>query len=270
MKAFTFIPSQPEIEYKTDYYIKRKPLGLNLNIALYYQFKTKKESNTSFSIIPDGTFDLLFCCCPNNPSSFLWTSPYQSEQMDFQGGCEYFGVRFFPEQNILNLNCSMRELLGKKNSLSDLMSIDLNIEQLLIGNSFSERIRLIEKFIESITPEFSYQNIVGHSINQIYLTKGNISIKQLATDTGYSDRYLRKKFEEAIGFSPKQFSDIVRFQNSLAMIFMKDNYNTFDIVYENGYHDHAHFIKGFKKFSRLTPNQFAENFPSICKLFEDT
>jgi AraC-like DNA-binding protein len=153
----------------------------------------------------------------------------------------------------------MRELLGKKIPLVDLFSIDLNIEQMLIEKPFKEKIQLFEKFIESIAPNIKYHNVVEYSIKQIYLSKGNININQLKIDTGYSDRYLRKKFEEYIGFSPKQFSEIVRFQNSLAMIFKKNGYNSLDIVFENGYHDHAYFIKGFKKFAQLTPTQYLEN-----------
>jgi AraC-like DNA-binding protein len=241
-----------------DNYIEQKPL--NSDIALYYQFKTQDKAINSFALIPDGSIDLVFCCGPNKSSSFLWTSPlYRSEQLDFQEECEYFGVRLFPEQKILNLNYSMRELLGKKIPLVDLFSIDLNIEQMLIEKPFKEKIQLFEKFIESIAPNIKYHNVVEYSIKQIYLSKGNININQLKIDTGYSDRYLRKKFEEYIGFSPKQFSEIVRFQNSLAMIFKKNGYNSLDIVFENGYHDHAYFIKGFKKFAQLTPTQYLEN-----------
>jgi AraC-like DNA-binding protein len=258
MKTLSFFPSQPEIQFKMDNYIEHKPL--NSDVALYYQFKTQDKSINSFALIPDGSIDLLFCCGSNNSSSFLWTSPlHRSEQLDFQEGCEYFGVRLFPEQRILNLKHSMRELLGKKIPLVDLLSIDLNIEQILIGKSFKEKIQLFEKFIERMTPDFRHQNVVEYSIKQIYLSKGNITINQLAIDTGYSDRYLRKIFEEHIGFSPKQFSGIVRFQNSLAMIFKENSYNSLDIIYENGYHDHAHFIRGFKKFTLLTPTQFVEN-----------
>ena len=245
-----------------DNYIERRTLGSN--IALYYQFRTQNEAINTFALIPDGSIDLLFCCSPNNPSSFLWTSPlHRSEQLDFQEGCEYFGVRLFPEQRIINLKYSMRELLGKKIPLVDLMPIDFNLEKILIGKSFEERIQIFDKFIESSTTEFSYKNIVEYSIKKIYLSKGNITINQLTRDTGYSDRYLRKKFEESIGFSPKQFSEMVRFQNALAMIVNKTNYNSLNIVYENGYHDHAHFIKGFKKFALLTPTQFVENLSLI-------
>ncbi|TCP27784.1 AraC-like DNA-binding protein [Scopulibacillus darangshiensis] len=263
MKALTFFPSQPEVQYKMEDYIEYKPLrsSINKNIALYYQFKTQKESINSFSLIPDGSIDLLFCCDPKKPSIFLWTSPLQrSEQLDFQEECEYFGVRLFPEQGIIKLKYSMRELLGKKIPLVDIMPVDpIILEKILFKKSFDERIELFGKFVNSLISDMSCQSIVEYAIKKIYKNKGNININQLSMDTGYSDRYLRKKFEESIGFSPKQFSEMVRFQNSLAMIFKERSYNSLDIAYENGYHDQAHFIKGFKKFVDLTPTQFIEN-----------
>lgn len=261
MKALTYFPSQPEVQYKMDEYIEQRPLNRQIgkDIALYYQFKTQKDTINPFALIPDGCFDLLFCCCPKNSSIFLWTSPLErrEQQLSFQKGCEYFGVRFQPEQGLLKLNCSMRDLLGKKIPLDEIMSVDpFLMEKILNASNFAERIELFEVFIKDITPASPSQNVVSYCINQIYLTNGNISINDLTAATGYSDRYIRKKFEETIGFSPKQFSEIVRFQNSLAMIFEKNDHNLADIVYENGYYDQAHFIKGFKKFVHLAPTQF--------------
>lgn len=263
--TLNFFPAQPEIEYKMENYVERKPIGNSIthkSIALFYQFKTKKEASNSFSLIPDGSIDLLFCCSEKKPSIFLWTSPNQrSERLDLLENCDYFGVRLFPEQRLLELKYSMRELLGKTIPLYDVMSIDTSLlEQISYGTSFEERIRLFERFCEKFYSKMEYQDLIDYSVKQIYSTKGNINIKQLSLDIGYSDRYLRKKFEESIGFTPKQFSEMVRFQNSLAtMMINHNNYNPLDIVYENGYHDQAHFIKGFKKFADLTPTQFMYN-----------
>lgn len=255
MKALHFFPSQPEIQYKVDNYKEYKPFSSD--IALYYQFKTSDEPIISFGIIPDGSYDLLFCCSPNHPSAFLWTSPFhRREQRDFHEGCEYFGVRLFPEQRMINFKYPMRELLDRKIPLEDLINMDVNIEQLLIGKSFEEKIRLFEEVVGDFENEFSDQDVLEYSINKIYLTKGNISINQLTIDTGYSDRYLRNKFAESIGFSPKQFSEIVKFQNSLAMIVENNSYNSIDVINESGYHDYAHFIRRFKKFANFTPAQF--------------
>lgn len=241
-----------------DNYIEYKPTSSN--IALFYQFNTQKEATNRFSLIPDGSIDIIFCCCPNNPDSFIWTSPlFRSEEIDLKEDCEYFGVRLFPEQKILNVKYSMKELLGKKIPLSEFLPVEINIEPLFIGRTFEEKIKLFEQYIVSLASGFSYHDVIDYSVKKIYSARGNLNITSLTNDTGYSDRYLRQKFVETIGFSPKQFSEMVRFQNSLAMIFEKKAYNSLDIVYENGYHDHSHFIKGFKKFTKLTPAQYVEN-----------
>lgn len=259
MKTLSFFPSQPEIELKMDNYVEQRTSGSD--VALYYQFNTQKSAVNPFSLIPDGSIDLLFCLSPENHATFFWTSPHhRSEQLDFQEGCEYFGVRLFPEQKLLKFNYSMKDLLGKKIPLEDIMPMDsFLMETLFLGDSFGERIQLFEKFIRRLSNKNDQRSLVDYCIKKIYLSKGKINVSQLSTDTGYSDRYLRKKFEEFIGFSPKQFSEIVRFQISLAMIFKKNHFSSLDVVYENGYHDHAHFIKGFKKFTQLTPNQFLEH-----------
>ncbi|PLR81455.1 AraC family transcriptional regulator [Bacillus canaveralius] len=257
-----FFPSQPEIESNTQQYKEVKAKGhLCKDIALFYQFKTKKNEISSFSVIPDGCFDILFCCGSNKHSAVLWTSPlHRTTQHDFESECDYFGIRFLPEQKVFKLKNSMKELLGKKIPLLDVISLDSSIvEKIGAAKSFYERIVLFETFIKNSASSLNYSlNIVEYSIKKIYSSNGLINIDKLSNETGYSARHLRNKFEEYIGFSPKQFSEIVRFQNSLAMVLHTDNINLLDVVHENGYHDQAHFIKGFKKFAHLTPIQFKE------------
>ena len=82
-------------------------------------------------------------------------------------------------------------------------------------------------------------------------------MKQLAAKTGYSDRYIRKKFEAYIGFAPKQFSQIVRFQHSVHEL-LNHQSPLDDLIDHYGFFDEAHFYKGFKKFTTLTPKQYKE------------
>ncbi|WP_027416720.1 helix-turn-helix domain-containing protein [Aneurinibacillus terranovensis] len=261
-----YFPSQPEIQISTSSYEESKPMDspMSKDIALFYQFKTNKDSLTSLSLIPDGCFDILFCCSPKNPSAFLWTSPFQRrKQPNFQNDCDYFGVRFFPEQGAIKLNYSMRELLDKQIPLFDVMSADsFIVEVIATGMSFGERIELFKKFMKRIHFDVGYdQKIVDYAIQKIYSSNGMLNISQLSKYMGYSEQYIRRKFEEYIGFSPKQFCQIVRFQNSLDRFLQIDGSDLLDIIHENGYYDQAHFIRGFKKMINLTPKQYKEKFP---------
>jgi AraC-like DNA-binding protein len=265
-----YFPYQPEISFVTNNYneLKVADSSIGKDIALFYQFETNKESITSLSLIPDGCFDILFCCSSKNPSAFLWTSPFQRrKQPDFQNGCEYFGVRFFPEQGIIKLNYSMRELLDKQIPLFDVMSADLSIvETIAAGQSFRERIELFKEFLKRTNFDVSYdQKIVDYAIQKIYSSNGMLNISQLSKHIGYTEQYIRRKFEEYIGFSPKQFCQIVRFQNSLDRFLQTDGSDLLDIIYDNGYYDQAHFIRGFKKMINLTPKQYKKNFSQNLK-----
>lgn len=254
-----FFPFQPEITYIMDNYIEYKPLHTSSrNIALYYQFDAPKNAIDSFSLLPDGCFDMVFCCCKENHTAYLWTSSTQrSEEFKLQHKCKYFGVKFLPEQHVIKLNSSMRELLGKQIPLIDVVSIVPNaIEEITAAPTFYERINVFEKLLDKYTKKSKNQRIIEYCINKIYSLKGKLSINQLVADTGFSDRYIRNIFEEYVGFSPKQFSEVVRFQKSLSMMLKENEYSMLEIVHENGYHDQAHFIKRFKKHAHVSPSKY--------------
>lgn len=149
----------------------------------------------------------------------------------------------------------MKELLDQKIPLDDVIEMDPTFaKQIVEAQTFEERTQLFEKHMEKLQVEKTpSQLIIEYSIQKIYSTKGQIKIEQLSEDIGYTDRYLRKKFEEQIGFSPKQFSLIVRFQNALKIILRNDDHDLSNIIFDQGYHDQSHFIRSFKNLTNLSP-----------------
>lgn len=265
MSISTYFPAQPEIQQHTLYYEEHKPrdLWVNKDIALFYQFRTEPNSPTILSLIPDGCFDFLFCCDLNDPSAFLWTSPFnRKKQPEFKKNCLYFGVRFFPEQSMIKLNYPMMELLAQQIPLIDVMSNSENIiEDMTICTSFYERVNRFEQYMRKLRQDIGKdQKLVRYAIDQIYSSRAMVNVHELSDAIGFSEQHIRRKFESYIGFSPKQFCQIVRLQNCLNKYLESDGNNLLDIIYENGYYDQAHFIKGFKKFINLTPKQYKKFF----------
>lgn len=262
-----YFPSQPEIKQHTLFYQEHKPAGVwyNQNVALFYQFTTKADTSTFLSLIPDGCFDFLFCCDPANPSAYLWTSPFhRKKQPKFQKDCQYFGVRFFPEQCIIKLKESMDLLLAQQIPLDEVMNeVEPIVELIVSRDSFSERIELFEDYLKKKQVAMEKdQKMIRYAIDQIYSSRATVNVQDLSDSIGYSEQHIRRKFESYIGFSPKQFCQIVRFQNTLDS-YLKGDGEILDIIYENGYYDQAHFIKGFKKFIHLTPKQYKKIFTIV-------
>lgn len=92
-------------------------------------------------------------------------------------------------------------------------------------------------------------------INDIQLTKGQISIRDLSKKNCTTVRQLERNFKEYIGLSPKEFSNIIRFQNALSYIKeTNQNRSLSDIAYECGYYDHSHLTNEVKRNTGLSPS----------------
>jgi len=257
-----FHPLQPEFEMNTRYYVEQKERDReNQSTFLFYQFKMNEGFANPISVIPDGCIDILFCCDKQQPTANVCGSVLQSKSINLKAGYEYFGVRFLPKQETQNLNCQMSEMIEREVPLTDIFSTGAAaLEKVVNERDFHKRIQLFKQMIGTtiFASGNSSPSIIKYALNKIYLSKGNITINQLADETGYSTRYLRKQFEENIGISPKLFSQIVRFQYSLYMLLKEYDYSIKDIIVENGYYDQAHLINEFKKFGNLTPNTISK------------
>jgi AraC-like DNA-binding protein len=112
--------------------------------------------------------------------------------------------------------------------------------------------------------------VTKFAINELTRSKGNISLKDLQQKAQLSERTLERKFKESVGISPKLFSRIIRFQETMNQLRKNDYDKLSDIAYGSDYFDQSHFIRVFKEFTGFSPLEFkkqsdeiVENFPTI-------
>lgn len=127
-------------------------------------------------------------------------------------------------------------------------SNSFNVDKILVNpfnyftHFFSERINDKENPLQSI-------------INEINLTNGQTSIYELSRKSCTTVRQLERNFKKYIGLSPKEYSNIIRFQNALSIIQTSDkNRSLSDIAFECGYYDHSHLTNEIKRNTGLSPS----------------
>ncbi|AXF57021.1 helix-turn-helix domain-containing protein [Salicibibacter kimchii] len=254
-----FPPFQPNLEIDTDYYIEHRTNSyLHQTSLLFYQFQSKEKEQ--IPVIPDGCVDILFCCQSENSYATIYGSVYHEQPITIRKNCEYFGVRIPPAYTIEGLKPSMKEIFNRNYPLAETVPLMTFIEELFVKeHDFQGKVKLfMDYFGPIIKPNYTSKSLIGHGLNHIYTKYGQTSIQELAEETGYSTRYLRKKFNDNIGISPKLLSDIIRFQFALRLL--KNKYAIEDVIFESGYYDQPHIIKEFKKFGSITPQQFINTF----------
>ncbi|TYP94802.1 AraC-type DNA-binding protein [Fodinibius salinus] len=85
--------------------------------------------------------------------------------------------------------------------------------------------------------------------------KGNITVKDLTNNFGISKRQLERRFRSTIGVNMKSYARIVRFLYTKSLIELKPQENLLNIAFDNGYYDHAHLTKDFKKMAGFLPSE---------------
>jgi hypothetical protein len=108
-------------------------------------------------------------------------------------------------------------LKGIKNQLNLLADV-IGQPAIIIEQRMSEiqgidgKIQMLQQFLLSLFIKSEEDALFDYCIQQINVSKGSHSIRQLERETGYTSRWLNLKFEERLGISPKNYSSIVRFQ----------------------------------------------------------
>ena len=101
----------------------------------------------------------------------------------------------------------------------------------------------------------SKNNQLQSVINDIHSTIGQISICELSKRNFTTVRQLERNFKKFVGLSPKEYSNIIRFQNALSLIKnSKQNRSLLDIAFECGYYDHSHLSNEIKRYTGLSPS----------------
>lgn len=225
------------------------------SISYVYEFEciSAFEKEIVLPGIPDGCLDLIFNLHEDASDCYLVPSPKIRQSLIFKTNTPYFGIRLLPLQTVFQFDLSITEInQHTKLPLFDTNATLLDLyEQLLQAKTIDERKQVVENSL--IQPSFStYSNIVTYCMQVGLNTKGNIHIKQLEQLTGYSERYLRKLFQQEIGMSPKPFFETIYFQFMIQDM-LNGAFNMNDHLVTSGLYDISHFYKKFKKFTSMTP-----------------
>lgn len=172
-----------------------------------------------------------------------------------------FGVYFYPLAIPVLFGIPSNEITNCNIEISDLMGSEGRVleEKIMLCNSTSERINKMNEFFESKFKSFSSEaHLLIYAINHIINKSGLINLHLLASEMCLSPKQVERKFYKYTGFGPKQFSRIVRFEQSIASVYKGVDSLT-SLAHQLGFYDQSHFIKNFKEFSGKTPKEYFSN-----------
>lgn len=253
---------QPYVSMYTSKYhsmVQRK-----YGISHFYEFTIEHESEKQIQAVPDGSVDLLFDIGQNNVRTYIGGTVLQAKNWPLTEGKTYFGVRFQPGKCILPKELAIQQIIDKDLEIDGNNFGDHLTEELQEQDSLRNRAHIfLKKYLVNQEEGFQQNDLTmlleNYIQRRIYESHGNISIKQLADETSYTECYIRRVFKKVHGISPKVFERFVRFQNLLKqMDVMGKSSEMEEMALSCGYYDQSHMIKDFKSFAGMTPEIYLQ------------
>ncbi len=173
--------------------------------------------------------------------------------------CQLFNIRFsangiypltkIPLKSLLNSGVDLEQLLG---------TIAHEIHERLINEPvFDKQVAILDEiFLARLYQNFKQDVIIEEAILLSKESKGLITVSKICDRLNIGYKKIDRLFAKNIGLSPKQFLNTIRFNHIIRDLSSSKDPDWMDFVVNYNFHDQAHFIKEFKKFSGVSPGGF--------------
>lgn len=207
------------------------------------------------------------------PRCFFAGQSTMNYDLAFTGTVGVVGIVFMPAAVSTLFGVSMEGTSDARIELSSLLGHHACswCDRVIAAQSIEERIRLIEDYLTSqLVGHRARYNVADLAASRILSAEGNITVEELASDLCVSRRHLERKFLEKTGLSPKLYARIVRMSPINNFVAHHDNekIDWQDLVFKGGFHDQNHFVKDFKKFNGLSPEQYHNKHHELTRYIQ--
>ena len=226
-------------------------------------------------ILPSGQSQLLINLGPPQyriepgppevrvPFTDIWYSGLHQGPIDTEAphGNALLGVAFTARGSFPWLGERMDGLSDRIIALADALgdgALALR-ERLLNTASLEARFKVVERWlIARLKPRTIVHPAVRWAVDRLAATGGRVAIEDLATQTGFTRKYLGTLFQQQVGLSPKALARIHRFRGALDLLNRaRGEVPWADLAEHCGFYDQSHLINEFRRFTGFSPTELA-------------
>lgn len=254
---------KPRSEYRE--FLPPAPLAAHF-LCFWSQTIIGAEGAYEHRVLPDGCIDIVLI--NDEPPTVVgpWTVSFVAR---LAVGTSITGARLHPGRASSLLGMPASELLNQtiptaavKGAVKH-MRVEKVIEQ---PDAPHRRRALAQVLFASIGHSTPFDEAISASIQWLWRhPKGTIS--QLSHSVGISERQLHRRFSAAIGYGPKMFQSVLRFQRLLKIARETGSEHSLaDLAVDTGYADQAHMTRDVHRLANLRPTELLRSAESTLQM----
>jgi AraC-like DNA-binding protein len=201
-------------------------------------------------VLPDGCVDLV--ARPGRPIEVAGPATV-AFTVALDAPSAHFGVRFRPGAAAAVLAVSADSLRDEHPPLDGIWPAR-RVRRLDAARDTDELDAAVDRFqaelVELLADRPPPDPVVDEAVAR--LRGGDGSVAGLGRAIGISDRQLRRRFDQAVGYGPKQLARILRFQRAWALG-LDDGPDWAKIAAMTGYADQSHLVNEFDALAGASP-----------------
>jgi AraC-like DNA-binding protein len=217
-------------------------------------------------VLPDACIDIVLINDEPPVLAGPWTVPFLSR---LPVGTSITGARLHPGRASCLLDIPASELLNQTISIAAVKGVMQNmqfervIEQ---PNAAARRSVLGQVLLASMEHSAPFDQAVLAGI-QWLSRRPRGRIEQLSRWIGISERQLHRRFSAAIGYGPKTFQSVMRFQRLLKIARETGAKQSLaDLSFRAGYADQAHMTRDVHRFANVRPTMLLRSAESALQM----
>ncbi len=239
------------------------PADLGRLVACFWEFVTGPDLPPGhIHIIPVDGCTSISCLIGAGPVGILGPR-LESYRIPVYPNSTYMGVRIMPGATAAIIGvegAKLRDYVGLLDMVSPGLASDFRAA-LRPGTTLDEAVPVLAAVVREWSAERTPPDeIVQAAVAAVSISAGTARVSQITEKIGLSDRQFLRRFQSAVGLTPKQFARVVRFRTAAVDVAMRDAKSWGEVAALRGYSDQSHLVREFAEIFGMTPTEFERVF----------
>jgi AraC-like DNA-binding protein len=231
------------------------PQALRDMVACLWASVAPADGSRDALVLPDGCCDLIW---EQGTGSYVAGPDTGPVRTSTSPGTVLVGIRFRPASGGPALGLPLSEIRDQRPDLADVLPASARMLAKRLSSELDPAVAASRAagvagvLVSAGARDLAIAQAAG------LLHDPAARVEQVAADTGLSERQLRRRFHDAVGYGPKTLQRIYRFQRFVRSV--DASRGTCDLsaaAFQAGYADQAHLTRDCVALSGLTPAALA-------------